>query len=80
MNGTSEESKAHKIELLNLTNELSSVKSDKQTWQQKASKFESELIASNEKCVKLHAELEEQKIKNNVSYNLFGKFFKLHIY
>lgn len=63
-NGSAEESKLHQIELLNLHNELSSVKL---LLQQSEIRFAEELDLTVEG---LRRELQEQKVKNNVSTSL----------
>lgn len=71
VNGSSEESKAQVVEILNLTNELSSVKSEltsiKLELQQTETRYKSELENSDKEYTTIQAELEEQKKKNNVS-------------
>lgn len=71
MNGSSEESKEHEVKVLNLTNELSSVKSNLSSVNQALldaeRQFETNLNSTEEKYRQLSVELEEQKQKNNVS-------------
>lgn len=80
MNGSRQENKQHEVEILNLHNELSSVKTQ---LHQVEKQSESELKAANDLAEKLQKEmedlrrkyqeektkLEEQKMKNNVSLN-----------
>lgn len=74
VNGSSEESKAQEVEILNLTNELSSVKNElssvRSELQQTETRYKTELESSNKKYSTVQVELEEQKKKNNVSYNV----------
>ncbi|KAJ8925632.1 hypothetical protein NQ315_009477 [Exocentrus adspersus] len=69
VNGSSEANKAQEVEILNLTNELSSVKNELSSisiqLQQTETKYKSELENSHRNCSKIQAELEEQKKKNN---------------
>ncbi|XP_018576892.1 ribosome-binding protein 1 isoform X3 [Anoplophora glabripennis] len=69
VNGSSEESKAQEVEILNLTNELSSVKNELSTvrfeLQQSETRYKTELESSNKKYSTIQVELEEQKKKNN---------------
>lgn len=64
VNGLAQENQIHKAELLNLDNELSSVKSELQFVQ---SKYSADMNASKNMVKQLQTELDEQKTKNNVS-------------
>lgn len=61
INGSREINKAHQIEVLNLKNELESLKSELQQSQEIAA------ATLNDTIKKLENELQEQKSKNNVS-------------
>lgn len=61
-NGVAQENRHHKEELLNLHNELSSVKLELQFVE---SKYVTDLDASKDTVLQLQTELDEQKIKNN---------------
>ncbi|KAK5647613.1 hypothetical protein RI129_002505 [Pyrocoelia pectoralis] len=61
-NGVAQENQHHKEELLNLHNELSSVKLELQFVE---SKYGTDLDASKNTVLQLQTELDEQKIKNN---------------
>ncbi|KAJ8977644.1 hypothetical protein NQ317_003622 [Molorchus minor] len=69
VNGSSQESKEYEIQILNLTNKLSSVSSELSSYktevQQMEKKYKAELENSNKKYNKIEYELEEQKVKNN---------------
>ncbi|XP_066142361.1 ribosome-binding protein 1 isoform X2 [Euwallacea fornicatus] len=69
INGSSEENKEHEVKVLNLTNELSSVKSElnsvNQNFREAEMKYNSDITTSREMCDQLKKELEEQKNKND---------------
>ncbi|XP_050299607.1 ribosome-binding protein 1 isoform X4 [Anthonomus grandis grandis] len=69
LNGSLEESKEHKIKLLNLDNELSSVKNDLSAANRNLLEAErqhrEEITNTRQQCEQLKTELEEQKNKNN---------------
>ncbi|XP_030763526.1 ribosome-binding protein 1 isoform X6 [Sitophilus oryzae] len=69
MNGSSDDNKAHEVKMLNLTNELSSVKSElssvNQRFHEAEKQYQTELKTSSDCCSQLQSELEEQKNKNN---------------
>ncbi|CAH1127677.1 unnamed protein product [Ceutorhynchus assimilis] len=69
INGSSEESKIHEVKVLNLTNELSSVKSEltsvSQSLLDAERQYKTEICVSQEKYNQLKNELEEQKNKND---------------
>lgn len=65
-NGLAKEDQSHKEELLNLQNELSSVKSE---LQHEKIKYTAELNASKTSLNQLEQDLNEQKNKNNVSWS-----------
>lgn len=71
MNGSIEANKAHGIELLNLQNELSSVKAQLE-------KFENLYMVEVDLKQKLTTQLEEQRQKNNVSN--FKMFYRLLVF
>ena len=64
-NSSVEENKAHKVEILNLRNELTSVKTQ---LQQTEKKYVAELDATKKTVSGLQNELDEQRTKNNVSF------------
>lgn len=61
----------HEIKILNLTNELTSVRNElnsvNQTLLEVETRYRKELTATLEKCSAISAELDEQKVKNDVS-------------
>ena len=61
-NGNVEENKAHKLEIMNLHNELDSLRTQKQ----QVDTLNTELENSKQSLSKLQKELEEQREKNNV--------------
>ncbi|KAJ8944172.1 hypothetical protein NQ314_009534 [Rhamnusium bicolor] len=69
VNGSSKDNKAHEVEILNLTNELSSVRNELSSinteLQQTERRYKTELENSDKKYNKIQRELEEQKAKNN---------------
>ncbi|XP_066263175.1 ribosome-binding protein 1 isoform X2 [Euwallacea similis] len=69
INGSSEENKEHEVKVLNLTNELSSVKSElnsvNQNFREAEIKYNSDITTSQEMYDQLKKELEEQKNKND---------------
>lgn len=64
INGSRETNKKHQIEILNLKNELESVRSQLQQTQENAT------AKVNETIKRLEDELQEQKTKNNVRISL----------
>ncbi|KAL1512473.1 hypothetical protein ABEB36_002058 [Hypothenemus hampei] len=69
LNGSSDAHKEHEMEILNLTNELSSVKSElksvNQTFVEIKQQYQDQLTVSQEKYNQLKIELDEQQNKNN---------------
>lgn len=70
-NGAVEENKNYEVKILNLSNELSSVKSElhavRNELQRTEKKYKSELDSYSKNGEALQKELDEQKTKNNVS-------------
>lgn len=71
-NGAVEDNKGYEIKILNLTNELSSVNSElssmKNQLQNTQKEYKIQLESYNKVQETLQKELEEQKVKNNVSF------------
>lgn len=67
MNGASHDNKSHEVEVLNLTNELSSLKNELLELQQAEKKYQTEIEISSKNYLNIQKELQEQKEKNNVS-------------
>lgn len=71
LNGSSEETKEHEVKILNLSNELTSVRNELNSANQKLleveGQYKKELSATLEKCQAMNVELEQQKVKNDVS-------------
>lgn len=71
LNGSSEETKVHEVNILNLTNELTSVRNELNSVNQKLleveTEYQKELSAALEHCSAMKVQLEEQKVKNDVS-------------
>ncbi|XP_060523258.1 ribosome-binding protein 1-like isoform X2 [Cylas formicarius] len=69
INGSTEESKAQEIKVLNLTNDLSSIRNELSSatlkFKEAEQNYKAELALSDQKLNKLHSEMEEQKQKNN---------------